>query len=40
MIAFDSGPKLLLGEIHITAGAAEELPPEDTCAKPTTSRST
>src|SRR5882762_6143003 len=29
MIAFDSGPKLSLGEIHVTAGAAEKLPPED-----------
>lgn len=29
MIAFDTGPKLSLGEIHVTPGAAAKLPPED-----------
>ncbi len=29
MIAFDAGPKLTLGEVHITPGAAAQLPPDD-----------
>ena len=29
MIAFDSGPKFALGEIHLTPGAAAKLLPQD-----------
>ncbi len=29
MIAFDAGPKLALGEVHMTPGAAAQLPPDD-----------
>ena len=29
MIAFDAGPKLSLGEIHVTLGAAAKIPTED-----------